>query len=415
MNGVSRFIAGRLARSKGESDLQSRISNRIAWISVCLSVAIMIMAISIVDGFKSELRSRISGFMGSAMFVTPGQTPLNEQYPFPDTLSYISKIFEIEGVKSVSSVAYKSGLLKTDSEIEGLFFKGVDSLYDFSLFKECIVDGNLPQFNGKISNDIMISGHTASRLGYNVGDQAIVYFIGENDVKVRKFNVAAIFEAGFEDIDSRFAVADIRQIRRLNSWGKAMVSTLEVRTEPSVSIDFVSDRLTELEYDSSSESDPALFITNIKEVYGAIFDWLKLLDLNVLMVLVLMIVVAGFNMLSAVLIILCENISTIGLLKALGMTSREVGKVFLLRSWSIVGKGIVLGNILGIALCIIQKATHLVKLEKADYFVESVPIDINIMTIVLLDLISSVLIMLLISISTRFISKISPCQSIKLQ
>lgn len=408
---ASRFIASKL--SDGDGRL-SHTSNTIAWISVCLSVAIMIIAIAVVAGFKAEIRGRATGFMGSVMLIQPGQAPLNEQYPFSEKLSYRERLAAEPGVTGVSGVAWRSGLIKTDENIDGLYFKGVDSLYDFSFFNDCLVAGELPDYHGRISNDILLSRTTASKLGFEVGDDVVVYFIGE-EVKVRKFRLSGLYDAGLEEIDTRMAVADRRHIQRLNGWAADEVSSIEIRIDPDASVEAMNERVEELIYTSMQESDKALFVTNVKKLYGHLFDWLSLLDLNVLMILLLMVVVAGFNMISAILIILFEKISTIGLLKALGMTSREVTKVFLLRAGRLVGKGMLWGNVLGIGLCLIQYWTHIIRLDPANYFVDAVPIRLSLGSILLLDLVAGLLIMALISLSARFIARVSPARTMRVE
>lgn len=408
---ASRFIASKL--SDGDGRL-SHTSNTIAWISVCLSVAIMIIAIAVVAGFKAEIRGRATGFMGSVMLIQPGQAPLNEQYPFSEKLSYRERLAAEPGVTGVSGVAWRSGLIKTDENIDGLYFKGVDSLYDFSFFNDCLVAGELPDYHGRISNDILLSRTTASKLGFEVGDDVVVYFIGE-EVKVRKFRLSGLYDAGLEEIDTRMAVADRRHIQRLNGWAADEVSSIEIRIDPHASVEAMNERVEELIYTSMQESDKALFVTNVKKLYGHLFDWLSLLDLNVLMILLLMVVVAGFNMISAILIILFEKISTIGLLKALGMTSREVTKVFLLRAGRLVGKGMLWGNVLGIVLCLIQYWTHIIRLDPANYFVDAVPIRLSLGSILLLDLVAGLLIMALISLSARFIARVSPDRTMRVE
>ena len=408
---ASRFIASKL--SDGDGRL-SHTSNTIAWISVCLSVAIMIIAIAVVAGFKAEIRGRATGFMGSVMLIQPGQAPLNEQYPFSEKLSYRERLAAEPGVTGVSGVAWRSGLIKTDENIDGLYFKGVDSLYDFSFFDDCLVAGELPDYHGRISNDILLSRTTASKLGFEVGDDVVVYFIGE-EVKVRKFRLSGLYDAGLEEIDTRMAVADRRHIQRLNGWAADEVSSIEIRIDPDASVEAMNERVEELIYTSMQESDKALFVTNVKKLYGHLFDWLSLLDLNVLMILLLMVVVAGFNMISAILIILFEKISTIGLLKALGMTSREVTKVFLLRAGRLVGKGMLWGNVLGIGLCLIQYWTHIIRLDPANYFVDAVPIRLSLGSILLLDLVAGLLIMALTSLSARFIARVSPDRTMRVE
>ena len=408
---AGRFIASKLAEGDGSL---SRTSNTIAWISVCLSLVIMIVAIAVVAGFKAEIRDRATGFMGSVMLVQPGQSPINELYPFSEQLSYREKLSATSGVRSVSGVAWRSGLIKTAENIEGLYFKGVDSLYDFSFFSNCLVDGQLPDYHGRISNDILLSRTTASKLGFQVGDDVVVYYIGD-EVKVRKFRLCGIYDAQLEEIDTKMAVADRRQVQRLNGWQSDEVSSIEIRIDPAAGIETMNDRVEDVVFRSMQEDDRALFVTNVKKLYGHLFDWLSLLDLNVLMILLLMVVVAGFNMLSALLIILFEQISTIGLLKALGMTSREVGRVFLLRAGNLVGKGMLWGNVIGIGLCLIQKFTHLVKLDPANYFVSFVPIRLHAGQLILLNVAAAVILMLLISLSTRFIARVSPDRTMRVE
>ena len=408
---AGRFIASKLAEGDGSL---SRTSNTIAWISVCLSLVIMIVAIAVVAGFKAEIRDRATGFMGSVMLVQPGQSPINELYPFSEQLSYREKLSAAPGVRSVSGVAWRSGLIKTAENIEGLYFKGVDSLYDFSFFANCMVDGQLPDYHGRISNDILLSRTTASKLGFQVDDDVVVYYIGD-EVKVRKFRLCGIYDAQLEEIDTKMAVADRRQVQRLNGWQSDEVSSIEIRIDPAAGIETMNDRVEDVVFRSMQEDDRALFVTNVKKLYGHLFDWLSLLDLNVLMILLLMVVVAGFNMLSALLIILFEQISTIVLLKALGMTSREVGKVFLLRAGTLVGKGMLWGNVIGIGLCLIQKFTHLVKLDPANYFVSFVPIRLHAGQLILLNVAAAVILMLLISLSTRFIARVSPDRTMRVE
>lgn len=408
---ASRFIASRLA---GGDDRLSRTSNTIAWVSVCLSIAVMIIAVAVVAGFKSEIRGRVAGFMGSLMLVQPGQSPINEHYPFSENLSYADPIRNVPGVTSVSGVAWRSGLIKTEDNIDGLYFKGVDSLYDFSFFEGCLVAGSIPSYTGRISNDVMLSRTTAEKLGFSVGDDVTVYFVGD-EMKVRRFKLCGIYDAGFEEIDTRMAVADRRQVQRLNGWASDQVSSLEIRTTRDADLDRIGLEVDELVIAQALEDDTVLFTLDIRKLYGHLFDWLNLLDLNVLMILVLMVLVAGFNMISAILIILFEQISTIGLLKSLGMTSREVSHVFMLRAGGIVGKGLLWGNVLGIGICLLQQFTHLMKLDPANYFVSFVPIRLNIVSLLLLNVIAAILILAIVSLSSRFISRVSPDRTMRVE
>lgn len=408
---ASRFIASGMSGGGGRL---SKTSNTIAWVSVCLSVAIMIIAIAVVAGFKSEIRGRVTGVMGSLMLVQPGQSPINEHYPFTENLPCREKVLELPGVESFSGVAWRSGLIKTENDIDGLYFKGVDSLYDFSFFRNCLVEGEVPDYHGRISNDIMLSRTVSDKLGFSAGDEVVVYFIGD-EVKVRKFRLCGIYDAHFEEIDTKFALADRRHVQRLNGWSSDEVSSIEIRIVPGTDMARLRDVVEDTVIRNFSEDSPSLFVTDIRKLYGHLFDWLALLDLNVLMILGLMILVAGFNMISAILIILFEKISAIGLLKSLGMTNREVGKVFLYRAGGIVLKGLIWGNVLGIGICLIQKYTHLMKLDPANYFVSFVPISLNPGSILLLNLVSAALILAIVSLSTRFISRVSPDRTMRVE
>ena len=374
----------------------------------------MLIAIAVVAGFKAEIRARATGFMGSVMLVQPGQSPINEHYPFSEKLSYRDRLTAEPGITGVSGVAWRSGLIKTDENIDGLYFKGVDSLYDFSFFANCLVAGELPDYHGRISNDLLLSRTTAGKLGFTVGDDVVVYYIGD-EVKVRKFRLCGLYDAGLEEIDTKMAVVDRRHIQRLNGWASDEVSSIEIRIDSSTSIEVMNDRVEEILFTLMQEDDRALFVTNVKKLYGHLFDWLSLLDFNVLMILLLMVAVAGFNMISAILIILFEKISTIGLLKALGMTSRKVSRVFLLRAGALVGKGMLWGNIVGLGICLIQKYTRIIKLDPSNYFVSAVPIRLSLGDILLLNLAASILIMAIISLSSRFISRISPDRTMRVE
>lgn len=409
---AERFIAGRLNQGAVTDDRMGRISNNIAWICVAVSVAIMIIAIVVVAGFKSEIREKSTGFMGSVVLVQPGEGPLNERHPFSENLSYRQKLSEIRGVEQLSGVCYRSGLIKTDENIHGLYFKGVDSLYNLSFFEKSLSEGSLPDFSGKMSFDALVSRRVASMMGYKVGDKMLAYFIGE-DVKVRNFIISGIFDARLEEVDKSFIVVDRRQVQRLNGWDASQVSSIELRLDENASIDAAAAAADEVIFSRGADKDPSLFVTSVKRIYPNLFDWLALLDLNVLMILALMMLVAGFNMISAILIILFKKISMIGLLKSMGMTDRGVAGVFRRVGAAIVCKGIFWGNILAIAIALIQKWTRVMTLDPASYFVSYVPIKFNIWQIVLVDVISAVVIMLILSLSTRFISKVSPDRSVK--
>lgn len=409
---VSRFIARKMGEGDPQRGKASTLSNLIAWISVALSITVMVVAIAVVAGFKSEIRAKATGFMGSAILVAPGQTPLNELYPLKDSLSYGEEILSLSNVHSMAGVAYRSGMVKTADNIHGLYFKGVDSLYDFSFFDTALIEGRVPEFGSKISNDILISKRVANLLKYKCGDDLVAYFIGE-DVKVRKFNICGIYDAQLEEIDRTMVIVDKRHVQRLNGWEKDEVSSIEVRFAPKADIPKLSREIEEVVFECSTNEDPSLFVTPLTRIYGHLFDWLALLDLNVLMVLALMMAVAGFNMISAILIILFEKISMIGLLKSLGMTNSGIRDIFLYRSAAIVGKGLLWGNVFALVICLVQKYLKVISLNPDNYFVKFVPIDYQVGQVVLINLVCVVVIMAILSLSTLFISRVSPDKTMR--
>lgn len=411
-----RFIAGRLERrghdSGEEKDALSGIGRNIAWISVALSILIMIVAISVTLGFRKAIRARATGFMGSLVMVVPGQGPMNEQYPFNCNLSYLGALDSLEGVMSVCPVAVRSGMVKSDNGIAGLYFKGVDSLYDFSFYAESLVAGELPSFSGRIGSDALISERLASQMGLGVGDKMVSYFVGD-ELKVRSFRICGLFDARLEDVDKSFALVDIRQVRRISSWSADDVSALEIRISPDAGIDRLKNAVEEIEYSRSGEEDDALFVLSVKTICANLFDWLSLLDLNVVMILLLMTVVASFNMISAVLIILFRRISMIGILKSLGMPDGNITRVFLLKSAGIVGKGILVGNAVAIALCLVQKHFNIIELDPANYFVSSVPISLSAGWVIIVDISAFALIMAALSLCSIFVARVSPDRTMR--
>lgn len=412
---VFRFIGRKIRSGAGQesrNDRMGSVSSTIGLVSVALSIMVIIIAICVVLGFRREIRSKTSAFMGSLALVAPGQTPMNDRYPFTDSISFLGKLDSVPGVDYCQRVAYCSGMLKTADNIFGAHFKGVDSLYNFSFFSENLTGGELPKFNGRISSSILLAERLARQMGYGVGDEVTAYFIGD-EVKVRKFKIAGLFDAQLENLDNSMVICDIRQVQRLNGWDSNEVSSIEIMLKNSADIEQKRNQVGDIVYDYSSEDDPALFVTSVKQLFPNLFDWLNLLDFNVVVILLLMIVVAGFNMISALLIILFRNISSIGLLKAMGMTSSGVGKVFRYIALNIVGKGLLIGTAAALVLCAVQKYFKVISLDPENYFVKYVPIEFDFGYILLANVLALVLIMLILSLTSRFIANVSPDKTMR--
>jgi len=412
---VYRFIAARIRNKPAGGGKISSMSTRIGLVSVAVSAFVIIVAICVVRGFRSEIRFKTSGYMGDMAFVAPGQTPLNDLYPFSDSISVLEGILAKSYVKNIQKVAYSSGLVKEGSELLGSYFKGVDSLYDFSFLSSCLYAGALPDYSGSMpSSDILVSRRIADKMGYEVGSAVPAFFI-KDKVHMRSFRVCGIYDARLEELDNTMIVADIRHCQAVNGWKPDEVSTLELVLDKRANIDLCSAELEEYLYTNITDEDPSVFLLSVKRIFSNLFDWLALLDYNVVAILALMIAVAGFNMISTLLIILFENMSSIGLLKALGMTSASVSRVFRNVAVDIVGKGLLWGNVAAFAVCVLQKWLHVIKLDPASYFVEYVPIEIDLWLILLIDALSVAAIMLILKLTSTFIAKVDPAKTLRME
>lgn len=409
------FIAFRIGKKGEKEGKPSRLSNRIAAFSVAVSIAVMIISIAVLGGFRNEISEKARGYIGDMSISAPGVDITNEQYPIHGDLSVIPKIDSLPFVESIQKVSYRSGLMKTTDQIQGVMFKGVDSLYNMRFFKKYLYAGEVPVYGGGISNDILISKRLADMLGYAVGDGVQVYFIGD-DVKVRKFRVSGIFDAQLEELDKALVIADIRHINRLNGWSNGEVSGFEILLTDQANKHGSGAReeqiISDMLYDESGEEDDSVTVNTLRDTFYILFDWLHLVDINVMIILSLMIAVAGVNMVSGILIILFENISQIGLLKALGMRTVDISKVFLVRGAVIVGKGLLWGNVFAGGLCYVQWKYELLTLNPSNYFVKHVPIDIDLLDVMMVNISAFLIIMVILIIPCHFISRVSPATTL---
>lgn len=382
------FIASRL-----------KFRRRIVTISVAVSYFVMIIAMAVSSGFRNEVRNALSHLGGDVQLCPSNLNFLDEARPIDATPSYLPLLEKINGVESVEPVVYRAGIVKVGENIQGIMLKGVHS-------------------SDSVSLSVSIPRRLSEIGGIGVGDKMLTYFVGEK-VKVRNFTVASIYDPVVETDDRLVVYADMKDLQRLNGWSSDQASLLEIRMKPQyrdeLMIESAAQEAGFIAYSYATEDMSGVFASSTPSRYPQLFDWLDLLDFNVLFVLVLMMLVAGFNMISGLLITLFENISTIGVFKAMGMTHRSIAKVFLVSSASTVLKGMLAGNIAALALCLLQDWLHLFKLDPKNYFVSFVPVDINIVDILSVDLLSFAVIMLLLLIPCSFISRIDPADSVRVR
>ena len=390
---VSFFIAERL-----------RFKGKIAVVSIAISFLVMIIAVSVSSGFRHEVRSGLSSLSGDIRLMPHDMNVLDENAPIERNPSYLSYIEQVEGVESINPTVYRAGIVKNGENIHGVLFKGVD--------------GGVKEAPDSMTLAVSIPSRLAEISGLKEGDRMLAYFVGEK-VKARQFNVAAVHQTIVQADDKLVVYADMADLQRINGWEEDQVSALEVLLEPGYKnegrIQQAGDIIGTLTNVYSSDDEASVIAVSAVSNYPQLFDWLNLIDFNVLFILVLMTIVAGFNMISGLLIMLFENISTIGLLKSLGMTDRAISKVFLSSSAVLVLKGMAAGNALALLFCFVQGKTHLLRLNPENYFVSFVPVNPDLGMILCADIISFVVIMLLLLIPCIFISKVDPAETVRVK
>ena len=368
-------------------------------VSIAVSYLVMIIAVSVSSGFRQEIRAGLAGLSGDIRILPPSRSVLDETLPIEKNAAYRSYVEAVDGVCEIRPVVYKAGIVKHSDNIHGVLFKGVES--DDTVQLAVSIPRRLSEITGLVP-----------------GDRMLTYFVGE-DVKARQFNVAAVHESMIQADDRLVVYASLGDIQRVNGWSEDQVSSMEIILDKdnasAGSIEDTADEIGTLVNIYSSDEEASVIAVSSVSSYPQLFDWLNLIDFNVLFILVLMTIVAGFNMISGLLIMLFENIPTIGLLKSLGMTDRSIAKVFLSSSAVLVLKGMAAGNVLAVLFCIIQGTTHLLRLDPENYFVSFVPVNLDFGMIICADVISFVVIMLLLLIPSLFISKVDPAETVRVR
>ena len=404
---ATRFISSRIF-SFSKENLSSVVMN-IAVVSITLGISIMLISIAVIVGFKNQIKEKVVGFVNPIQIQALNQNESIEETPFIYDSVLKSKL-DLPFVKSIYPTANKAGLVKTEEEIHGIVLKGVNKDYDWNYIESNLVEGEVPLYaDNERSNDVLVSKIISDKMMLNLGDEVRIWFVGENmKTRGRKFFIKGIYETGLTECDERFIYCDLNQIIRLNGWDEDMVGHLEI------------DLIDEV---TSEEANSIIYYkipTNLisyeaKDLYPQIYDWLELQDMNVVIIIVLMLLVAGITIISMLLIIVLERTSTIGILKSMGANNAFIRRIFLQRSQRILLIGMLLGNILGIGLCLVQKYTEIIKLSPESYYLSSVPIEINWLYVLLLNLGTFVLWVLMMSIPTMIINKINPSKSIRFE
>ena len=406
------FIAQRLFMRSGETKRVSRPAIQIATAGVAIGVAVMLISVFVVMGFKREIQNKVLGFGGHLQVVNFESLRSAESQPVVIDDSLLAKIENTRGVAHVQRFCQKVGMLKTDDSFCGVAFRGVGQEYDCTFLQQHLLEGEIPAFSDSVSGGgLLLSSMLAGKLKLQVGDKVFAYFF-ENNVRARRFTVAGIFETNLTEFDEKLVFADLSTIHALYGWDAQQFSGAEVilrdmKTMDGVAYDIIRGM-------PRQDSNGAYFaVPTIRELYPAIFNWLDLLDTNVLVILILMICVAGFTMVSGLLIIILERTNFIGVMKALGSANGPLRIIFLHFASLIILRGLLFGNLLAFALTMLQKTFSVVHLDPQTYYVSAVPLLVDWRYVLLINLATLVLCFLSLLVPSHLVSRIEPARSIR--
>lgn len=410
------FIARRIYLDKEKKREVSPPAVRLAIAGVAMGLAVMILAVAIVIGFKREIRDKVIGF-GSHIRISAFSSNTSYEAPpiqFSDSLHDV--LAADADIARIEPFATKPGIFKTDNQYMGVVYKGVDACHDWSFYSRHLIDGSLPQItDSATSKEVIISHAIANKLQLAVGDDILSYFVDGTRVRARKFLITGIYKTDLADYDNLFVIGDARQVQQLNAWLPDQYSGIELRLHDFGRLDDTTYRLYQQLIMTPDAYGAHYYAMSVRELNPTFFGWLTLLDMNVWIILILMAAVAGFTMISGLLIIILENASMIGTLKALGASNRSIRRTFLNVAVYLVGRGLLWGNIIGLAICLVQKHFHLLKLNPEAYYIPYVPIELNIGYVLLLNVASLVVSMLMLLGPSHIVALIHPAKTIKFE
>ncbi len=407
------FIAKRLAFDKESRQTITRPIIKISVIGIALGLAVMIISVAIVIGFKNEIRKKIAGFGSHIQIINYDSNNSFETIPVSKNQSFYPSLDSVYGIKHIQVFATKPGIIKTDNDIQGAIVKGIGSDYDWSFFRENLVEGEIFYVNDSVKTDkVIISKYLSSLLKLNIGDRFGMYFIDDKP-RGRPFRITGIYETNLEEFDRQFILADIGHIQKLNNWNDDQVSGFEIILDDFSDIDYMTYIVNGIAGAKFYEDGSKLRVINIKQRYPQIFDWLGLIDKNVWIILGLMLIVACFNIISGLLIMILDRTNMIGTLKALGTENRSIQRIFLYQAFYLLVRGLFWGNLIGLSLCWIQHYFRILKLEQSSYFIDYVPIYFNGFYLFLLNLGTLLITLLVLQIPSMVVTHISPVKTIR--
>jgi lipoprotein-releasing system permease protein len=405
------FIAKRLITAKDHKSSISAPIIKIAIIAIALGMIMMIVSIATGIGLQQKIRQKVSAFNGH--IIISGYNDNNSDVstkPISIQQSFYPNFKNVDGIQHAQAVASKAGFIRTESAFEGIIFKGVGKDYQTNNLKEYLTQGRLPNFKATLNEEVLISQYLCNRLGLKLGDKFVTYFMKENNegFNLRNFKIVGIYNSGFQEFDASFVIGDIRHVQRINKWKPDQIGSFEVFVDDFTQIEPIGQQVYQ-------ETSSTLDSQTIVEKYYYIFEWLKLFDFNIIIILIVMIAVSTINMVVALLVLILERTQMIGILKSLGANNWSIRKVFLYNAAYLIGRGLLWGNIIGIGLLLLQKYFGIIKLNPESYYVNVAPVDINLFYILLLNIGTVVICLLVLLIPSFIITKITPSKSIRFE
>lgn len=403
------FIAKRLIVSKSYKSSVSSPIIKIAILAIALSILMMVMSVATGVGLQQKIREKISAFNGHVIVSNydDNQSQVTAE-PIDIRVLTASQLKKNSFITHVQPIITKGALIRTETDVEGIIFKGVDASYQWKNLKEFLVDGKIPTYKEGAINEVLISQFLANRLNLKVGNSFNTFFMKAQGKlpSVRKFKIAGIYNSGFQEFDSSYIIGNIEHLQRINKWQPNQIGAYEI---------FIDD-FSKLEEDAKEiykTIPPTFNSVSISEKYFSVFEWLKLFDFNILVILIIMIGVATINMVVALLVLILERTQLIGMLKALGASNWSVRKIFLYNAAHLISRGLIWGNGIAIVLLVLQKKFEIIKLNPESYYVSSAPVDINLLHILLLNVGTILICVLVLLIPSYLITKISPIKALK--
>jgi lipoprotein-releasing system permease protein len=403
------FIAKRLITAKSYKSSISSPIIKIAIAAISIGIVMMIVSVATGVGLQNKIREKVAAFSGHIVITNhdDNQSQANT-VPISIHQDFYPMFKNIEGINHIQAVAHKAGIIRTESSVEGIIFKGVGKDYVWTNIKEYITQGNLPNYKDNLNEEVLISEYIANRLQLKLGDKFNTFFMKESGKmpNLRNFKIVGIFNSGFQEFDATYIIGDIRHVQRINKWKNDEVGAFEVFINDFTKIDEIGDKVYK-------EIPPIYNSVTIKEKFYSIFEFLKLFDFNIIVILIVMVIVATINMIVALLVLILERTQMIGVLKALGANNWNIRKIFLYNAGFLIFRGLFFGNLIALGLLLLQKTFGIIKLNPESYYVSEVQVDINLLHILVLNLGTILVCLLVLLIPSYIITKISPVKAIR--